>query len=73
MPEEEEMQMQGFFVRINNGDIVGTDYATSVILRSGENRVEIQGVDKVVAALLALLRDHKVTVIEANKISKDII
>ncbi len=73
LPEEEEMQMQGFFVRINNGDIVGTDYATSVILRSGENRVEIQGVDKVVAALLALLRDHKVTVIEANKISKDII
>jgi hypothetical protein len=66
---EEEIQMQGFFVRMSSGDAVGTDYASRVILRSGENKVEIKGVDKVVPALLHLLRDHKVSSIEANKTS----
>ena len=69
---EKEIQMQGFFVRINNGEAVGTDYATKVELRSEEKRVQIQGVDPVVAELLALLRDHNVTFIEANRISGDI-
>ena len=68
---EKEIQMQGFLVRANNGDVVGTDYATKVVLREGEERIEVQGVDKVVAALLQLLRDHKLSSIEANKTSMD--
>jgi len=68
---EKEIQMQGFLVRMNNGDVVGTDYATRVILRYVAKGEPVEGVDKVVAALLSLLRDHKVTLIEANKISKD--
>ena len=63
------VQRQGFLVRASNGDVVGTDYATKVILRQGENRVETKGVDNVVAALLQLLRDHQVSSIEASKIS----
>jgi len=63
------IQRQGFLVRASNGDAVGTDYATKVLLREGENRVETKGVDKVVAALLQLLRDHKVSSVEASKIS----
>jgi hypothetical protein len=58
-PSGKELQRQGFLVRASNGDAVGTDYATSVVLREGEKRVEIEGVDKVVARLLFLLRDHK--------------
>src|ERR1019366_8780384 len=32
-PAQREIQMQGFLVRINNGDAVGTDYAAKVLLR----------------------------------------
>ncbi len=39
-----------------------------VVLRDGENRVQAQGVDQVVATLLFLLRDHK----EANRSSEEI-
>jgi hypothetical protein len=68
----EEIQRQGFFVRISNGEVVGTDYATKVLLVSKKQRIEIKGVDDVVAALLALLRDHNVTLMEANRIAQDI-
>lgn len=69
---EKETQRQGFFVRASNGDVVGTDYATKVILGDAANRAQAQGVDEVVATLLLLLRDHNVTAIEANRISGDI-
>lgn len=58
-PSNMEVQRQGFLVRINNGDAVGTDYAARVILRNGENRELVKGVDEVVPALLQLLIDHK--------------
>lgn len=71
--KEKEIQRQGFFVRVSNGEVVGTDYATKVALRDSEKRVQIQGVDEVVAALLSLLRDHNVTAVEANRISRDLL
>lgn len=71
--DEKEVQLQGFFVRVNNGESVGTDYATRVILRNQGDGTQFEGVDNVVAELLALLRDHKMTSIEANRISKDIL
>jgi hypothetical protein len=64
---EEEIQMQGFFIRVSNGDVVGTDYATRVILWQGEKRVQVEGVDEVVPALLYLLRDHNISAKEANE------
>lgn len=68
----EEIQRQGFLIRISNGEVVGTDYATKVLLISKKKKIQIKGVDEVVAALLALLRDHNVTFMEANRISQDI-
>jgi hypothetical protein len=70
---EKEIQRQGFFVRVSNGEAVGTDYARRVVLGDAENRERIHGVDEVVAILLSLLRDHNVTAIEANRISGDIL
>lgn len=70
---EKETQMQGFLVRISNGEVAGTDYATKVELREGDKRVLIKGVDLVVAQLLTLLRDHNVTLIQANKTSGDVL
>ena len=66
-----EIQRQGFLVRISNGEVVGTDYATKVELGDATNRIQIEGVDDVVAALLSLLRDHNVTLAEANRMSKN--
>lgn len=56
---QQEIQMQGFLVRVNNGDAVGTDYAAKVILRNEGTRERVQGVDQVVPELLRLLKDHK--------------
>jgi hypothetical protein len=56
---EREEQRQGFLIRANEGDTVGTDYAVKVVLRDGKNREQLNGVDEVVAALLHLLRDYK--------------
>jgi hypothetical protein len=60
-----ETQRQGFFVRINNGDVIGTDYATKVILRSGGDSED--GVDRVVAGLLKDLRQHNLSQVDAIK------
>lgn len=54
-----EVQRQGFLVRANNGDIVGTDYATRVIARGDGRRRQLEGVDEVVPALLHFVQDHK--------------
>jgi len=67
-----DQQRQGFFVRINNGDVVGTDYATKVMLRHGGSRVQIDGVDDVVAALLKDLRDHSMSHTDAITNSKNL-
>lgn len=68
---DREIQRQGFFVRISNGEVVGTDYATKVELGDAKSRVQVEGVDDVVAGLLSLLRDHNVAFAEANKMAKD--
>ncbi len=68
-----EIQMQGFLVSANNGDVVGTDYAVNVILRDGERKEVLQGVDKVVPALLHFLKDHKVSAIQAHITSNDLL
>jgi hypothetical protein len=67
-----ERRRQGFFVRINNGDVIGTDYATRVVLRHGETRVPVDGVDDVVAGLLADLRDHNISHKEAITSSRSL-
>jgi hypothetical protein len=67
-----DQQRQGVFVRINNGDVLGTDYATKVMLRHRGNRVPIDGVDDVVAALLKDLRDHNMSHTDALTHSKDL-
>jgi hypothetical protein len=70
---ETEIQMQGFLVRANNGDAIGTDYATKIFLREkGGKRAEIS-IDEIVAALLSLIRSHKLSALEASKTSRDII
>jgi hypothetical protein len=66
-----DQQRQGFLVRINNGDVVSTDYATKVMLRHRGNRVPIDGVDNVVAALLKDLRDHNMSHTNALTHSKN--
>ena len=70
---QKEVQMQGFLVRANNGDVIGTDYATRVILRDGGKRMQVEGVDEVVPALLHFLQDHKLSSIAANQISKNLL
>ncbi len=69
---EKEIQMQGFLVSANNGDVVGTDYATRVILRDGEKRERLQGVDEVVPALLHFLQDHKASLVAASVAARNI-
>jgi hypothetical protein len=57
---------------VSNGESVGTDYATKVIIRHGEESTETaQGVDEIVITLLKFIEDHKVTQTEANNIADD--